>query len=432
MSENERKQQTASREEFQRSLVLLDEALSWEIRDGIMKVLFLPVAIGLLSLSPLVWFGRALVGMVWIAGGLTVFRQHGSLKTLRVKLVEQMDRATKNHVRTEKLYGLSILDPLTGLYNRRFGETRLKEEIDRAGEVSDPLLLLAIDFDRFKQINDTYGHAAGDLALKAFSRSLKRAVRACDVPIRVGGDEFLVILPECPPDKVPLIIARMGAVSFPVDGKQIPVCFSYGLAQHQPQDTPEEMIKRADERLYAKKAERKAAEKKAAAAAQLPPAAEPAREESVTPVYAASLVPARCDAPSASISQPEAEPVFVRRSVRVPKSIPILLIGSDLTGKMCMEKTKTVDLSRYGLALVSRHKLALDQEITVRCLETNREANAKVVRVISSQLNSHTYGLAFVGSTVEICGVEIPALSESEREAERDLLPRIRRVYAEV
>src|SRR5579862_9579344 len=109
MSENERKQQTASREEFQRSLVLLDEALSWEIRDGIMKVLFLPVAIGLLSLSPLVWFGRALVGMVWIAGGLTVFRQHGSLKTLRVKLVEQMDRATKNHVRTEKLYGLSIL-----------------------------------------------------------------------------------------------------------------------------------------------------------------------------------------------------------------------------------------------------------------------------------------------------------------------------------
>jgi diguanylate cyclase (GGDEF)-like protein len=427
MSENERKQQTASREEFQRSLVLLDEAVSWEIRDGILKVLLLPVAIVLLSLSPLGWFGRALVGVVWIAGGLTVFRKHSRLKTLRVKLVEQMNRATKNHVRAEKLYGLSILDPLTGLYNRRFGETRLKEEIARAGEVSDPLLLLAIDFDRFKQINDTYGHAAGDLALKAFSRSLRRAVRACDVPIRVGGDEFLVILPECPPDKVPLIMSRMGTISFTVDGKQIPVCFSYGLAQHQPQDTPDEMIKRADERLYAKKAERKAA-----AAAQLPPAAEPAREESVAPVYAASLVPARCDAPSASIPQPEDEPAFVRRSVRVPKRIPILLIGNELTGKTIMENTKTVDLSRYGLALVSRHKLALDQEITARCLETNREADAKVVRVISSQLDSYIYGLAFVGSTVEIGGVEIPAFSESEREAERDLFPRIRRVYAEV
>src|SRR5580700_3016018 len=196
MSSSARKTETASYKEFQGSLGLLDVAASWELWDGILGILLLPVAIAALSIPGLGLYGRASLGLMWIVNGLTLYNQRRRLKVLRAKLVEQMDGATKNHARAEKLYGLSILDPLTGLYNRRFGQTRLSEEIARAGEVSDPLLLLAIDFDRFKQINDQYGHAAGDLALKAFSRSLRRAVRACDVPIRVGGDEFLVILPE--------------------------------------------------------------------------------------------------------------------------------------------------------------------------------------------------------------------------------------------
>ena len=405
MSSSARKTETASYKEFQGSLHLLGVAASWELWDGLLRILLLPLAIAAFAIPGLGLYGRASLGVLWIVSGLTLYRQQRRLKALRAKLVEQMDGATKNHARAEKLYGLSILDPLTGLYNRRFGQTRLSEEIARAGEVSDPLLLLAIDFDRFKQINDQYGHAAGDLALMTFSRRLQRAIRACDVPIRVGGDEFLVILPECPPDKVPLIMSRMGKISFPLDGKQIPVTFSYGLAQHQFNDTPETMVERADERLYAAKAQRKAA-----AAVTGTISAESGAETSP-----------HDHTTSDSISLTEAAGAPVRLSVRQPKRIDILLIGSDLGGSSFVEPTGTVDLSRHGISLVSRHKLDLEQEVVVRCPETNRETEAKVVRVINSHSDSHTYGLAFVGTTIEIFGVEIPALLGEAEEQEEEV-----------
>jgi GGDEF domain-containing protein len=104
---------------------------------------------------------RASLRVIWIVGAITLYRQRDRLNLLRKGLIEQADAATKNRVRGEQFYGLSNLDPLTGLYNRRFGETRLTEEITRARESGDPLLLLAFDFDRFKQINDNLGHAGG-------------------------------------------------------------------------------------------------------------------------------------------------------------------------------------------------------------------------------------------------------------------------------
>ncbi len=169
-------------------------------------ILLLPVTIVLLSF-PLPfsklglfqgfdasWIVRGLLSVMWIVLGVTFYQQRSHLRVLRNDLIAQLDRATRSQVRAEQFYGMSILDPLTGLYNRRFGETRLAEEIKRAQGSREPLIVLAIDFDRFKHINDKYGHAGGDLALKEFSRRLQRAVRACDVPIRIGGDEFLVIL----------------------------------------------------------------------------------------------------------------------------------------------------------------------------------------------------------------------------------------------
>jgi diguanylate cyclase (GGDEF)-like protein len=227
-------------------------------------VLLLPGAIVLLSFSwPLAQFGpfrepsasvlgRGLLGLLWLMSFLSLLMQR-RLRLFRNRLVEQMDAATKQRLKAERYYGLSILDPLTGLYNRRFGETRLREEIGRAEKLGDSLLVLALDFDRFKEINDRYGHAAGDLALKTFARRLQRAIRACDVPIRVGGDEFLVILPQCSPDKVEMILSRMHPVEVSLDGQRFPLSFSRGLAQYQVNDTPETMIRRADERLYAEK-----------------------------------------------------------------------------------------------------------------------------------------------------------------------------------
>ena len=202
----------------------------------------------------------AVLPLLGVMLGLMAFslREQRHLGTLRSQLVEQMEIATRHQVRADRFYGLSILDPLTRLYNRRFGESRLREEIADAAKSGEPLLLMAIDFDRFKQINDVCGHAAGDMALKKFTRRLQSAIRARDVPIRTGGDEFLVILPECPPDKVQVILSRLTAFDFELDGQTITVSFSLGVAQYQVRDTPESMTARADARLYEAKAQRPA------------------------------------------------------------------------------------------------------------------------------------------------------------------------------
>ena len=159
-------------------------------------------------------------------------------------------------IRANKLYDLSILDPLTGLHNRRFGEQRLEEELARSERNGDPLAVLLFDLDYFKEINDQFGHAAGDAALKEFSRRLKRAIRACDVPVRIGGDEFLVILPECPREKVDKILERIGTPEIRLNGQVISIRYSVGRAHHQVCDTTESMLHRADEILYAAKASR--------------------------------------------------------------------------------------------------------------------------------------------------------------------------------
>jgi two-component system cell cycle response regulator len=111
-------------------------------------------------------------------------------RPLRVKRVlERLDRAkaAAEH--------LSLTDPLTGLPNRRDLERRLKEEIDRSDRTSEPLGCLIIDVDRFKLVNDEYGHAAGDAVLAEVSSALQASLRSFDVVGRFGGDEFVALLP---------------------------------------------------------------------------------------------------------------------------------------------------------------------------------------------------------------------------------------------
>jgi len=342
-----------------------------------------------------------LLGVIWVASAITMYRQRSSLTVVRKALIEQMDAATKHSARAERFYGLSILDPLTGLFNRRFGETRLEEEIARAEGSGDSLLVMAMDFDRFKQTNDTLGHAAGDMALKEFSRRLQRAIRACDVPIRVGGDEFLVILPECPPDNLQTIISRMDSIEFVLNGKRVPVLFSYGMAQYQVNDTAEAIIKRADQRLYEIKAEKKAA--RAADSKVAKP--EPANRVEPRPERRPALEP-----PAGLRGE------LLRRSVRLPVEMPVSLIGSDLHGRGFSEETVTLDVSQHGAAVLSRQKLVAEQEMIVRCLGTNEEAEARVIRLTELGPGYFGYGLAFVDPGANIWGVKFPSPQEAEKE----------------
>jgi diguanylate cyclase (GGDEF)-like protein len=94
---------------------------------------------------------------------------------------------------------LSSRDPLTGVWNRRHFDVALASEIDRVARAGEPALVLMIDIDHFKQINDTHGHAAGDLVLKEVAHALSECIRPMDTLARVGGEEFAMILPNCPP-----------------------------------------------------------------------------------------------------------------------------------------------------------------------------------------------------------------------------------------
>jgi PleD family two-component response regulator len=100
------------------------------------------------------------------------------------------------YARSEELKKISITDPLTGLLNRRYFQERLIEEMERSRRHKLPLSLIIMDVDNFKAINDTFGHQAGDEALKGIARCIRNSIRAIDVAARYGGEEFTVILPQ--------------------------------------------------------------------------------------------------------------------------------------------------------------------------------------------------------------------------------------------
>ena len=97
----------------------------------------------------------------------------------------------------DALCDLSSKDALTGLVNRRSFEMSLSREVDRVARSGEPALLLTLDIDHFKAVNDTYGHVAGDMVIKAVAGAVSQTVRPMDTVARVGGEEFAIILPNC-------------------------------------------------------------------------------------------------------------------------------------------------------------------------------------------------------------------------------------------
>jgi diguanylate cyclase (GGDEF)-like protein len=168
------------------------------------------------------------------------------IKRLRRQLLEKQDHSYI-------LRNLAMIDPLTGLYNRRFAEQRLAAEVARSERRGHPLTVLTLDLNNFKEINDTYGHPAGDQVLQEFASRLNKVIRGSDLAVRLGGDEFLVVLPECTLEQLKLVLERLRSFELEWQGQKIPVTFSAGWKDYEMGDRPEEMLARADQALYASK-----------------------------------------------------------------------------------------------------------------------------------------------------------------------------------
>ena len=162
----------------------------------------------------------------------------------------------------DSLVDMSSRDALTGLANRRSFELALAREIDRVARAGEPALLLALDIDHFKRVNDTHGHASGDLVLKAVAAALLDCVRPMDLVARVGGEEFAIVMPNCAVSFGQNVAERVRRriEAMPVTlgmTQQIHVTVSIGgaFAPQWVRSSPALWIERADMQLYRAKEE---------------------------------------------------------------------------------------------------------------------------------------------------------------------------------
>lgn len=196
---------------------------------------------------------------------LTPASEHAETALRLIRVLHRKREA--DHLRASVQNGLrmAVFDPLTGLHNRRFGLARLRAIAEEAAQSTRPYAVLVADIDRFKRINDDWGHAAGDGVLVEVAARLRQSLRAGDLLARIGGEEFLIALPEISLQEARLIAERLceaikeDAVALG-NGRTAQITISIGLAISetgelpQPVDTVSGIVERADRALLRSKA----------------------------------------------------------------------------------------------------------------------------------------------------------------------------------
>jgi diguanylate cyclase (GGDEF)-like protein len=170
----------------------------------------------------------------------------GILGTIRSDKDRELKKAIKN------LKKQSFHDPLTGLKNRRFFVHNYHDECARSLRRKEAIFLLFLDIDNFKMVNDTYGHHLGDVVLKELGKYLSRKCRPYDIPVRWGGEEFLIFLRAT--DETAAVLyterIRLGIESGLSPAISFPITVSIGVAQYEDNDTLDQLCDRADRALY--------------------------------------------------------------------------------------------------------------------------------------------------------------------------------------
>jgi diguanylate cyclase (GGDEF)-like protein len=160
----------------------------------------------------------------------------------------------------EEAQRLSLTDPLTGLWNYRYLCESVRREVERAYRFGRTLSVLALDLDRFKRVNDSYGHGAGDTVLAEFARRIRGEIREVDLAFRQGGEEFVALLPETDTTGAVILAQRLGAVvrATPIAVSPdlvVPVTVSIGIAVFPDHGASgPQVLQAADDALYAAKA----------------------------------------------------------------------------------------------------------------------------------------------------------------------------------
>ena len=207
---------------------------------------------------------EAIFGLVILVALVSLYAiyQHVLIKRLRRQLEDKQDHS-------QVLRNLAMADQLTGLYNRRFAEQRLAAEVSRSSRKGHHLTVVVFDLNDFKMINDKYGHPAGDMVLRKFATNLGRAIRATDFAARMGGDEFLLVLPECSLSQIQIVLSRLGRLELEWEGQIIPIMWSTGWKEYRLGETPNELLSGADRALYDNKRASKESAKPYAVKTQL-------------------------------------------------------------------------------------------------------------------------------------------------------------------
>lgn len=203
----------------------------------------IPFVLGCAMFGPLIP-ADPVVGVVAMAGAALAIARVVHTLAVNDKLLEERN-------------SLLGVDPLTGAHSRRYFTTSLEAALHRCERSGEPVSLIVFDLDRFKPVNDTYGHAAGDELLCAIVTRARAALRAGDVLCRLGGDEFAVIAPQAPVDGAKLVASRLREAVRRASEDLIAGCgvtASIGIAAAPTHGTdPTELIRFADEALYAAK-----------------------------------------------------------------------------------------------------------------------------------------------------------------------------------
>lgn len=178
----------------------------------------------------------------------------GTLRDQNAELQRTIESLNFTRSRLSQEEEAARTDGLTGLYNRRAFDAELDAFVKRASAIGRGLALLALDLDHFKPVNDTLGHGAGDFVLTEVGKILREKVRRTDLPCRIGGDEFIVLLADVPEEvareKAEVLRKAIGSFPHPGNGQGIRITTTMGGTMYLPGESVETFRHRADEALY--------------------------------------------------------------------------------------------------------------------------------------------------------------------------------------